>query len=196
MKVNECIGKIEQGCEIFGLTAGQFSFVDIIEHCASEIGRSRCIISTWSASILHIDRILEMKRVGLIDGVGMIIDRSFKTCKPDVCAHLVNNLGIENVKTASIHAKFAMLWNENRRIVIFTSANLNKNPRNENFEIVESMEMFTYLKKMCDNVFADNLETEGFSTKNEIGKVAKHMKVGELWQNQISLNTARLNLNA
>lgn len=44
------LGKIYKNCEIFGLTGGQFSLVDIISHCLETTGPADVVISTWSAA--------------------------------------------------------------------------------------------------------------------------------------------------
>jgi hypothetical protein len=191
----EMIGRIEPGCEIFGLTAGQFSFVDILEHVLNEIGPAHCIVSTWTASYANIEKAMRFCSDSRLISCRWLVDRSFKTRKPELCKHLVDVFGKDAIRTASSHAKFMLLWSEKWNIVIRTSMNLNENPRIEDFEISDDPLLMAYMRELCENVFCDDLETEGFSTKNETQKVAKHMKTGDLWENQISLNTARLKLN-
>jgi hypothetical protein len=42
----EAIGPIEAGIEVFGLSKGQFSLIDIIEHCLKASGPADVVIST------------------------------------------------------------------------------------------------------------------------------------------------------
>lgn len=49
-----CIGPITKGCEIFGLTKGDFSMIDILRHIAREIGPCRIDIGTWTAAAAKI----------------------------------------------------------------------------------------------------------------------------------------------
>ena len=46
-----CIGPITKGCDIFGLTKGDFSMIDILRHIAREIGPCHIDIGTWTAPI-------------------------------------------------------------------------------------------------------------------------------------------------
>ena len=44
-KVDAALGPIEPGCEIFGLTMGHFSLVDIVEHVLKSTGPADVTIS-------------------------------------------------------------------------------------------------------------------------------------------------------
>lgn len=191
----DMIGEIEHGCEIFGLTAGQFSFIDVMEHVLNQIGESNCIISTWTASYANIEKAMRFCGDSRLASCRWLVDRSFKTRKPDLCKHLVDTFGKDAIRTASSHAKFMLLWNDDWSIVIRTSMNLNQNPRIEDFEISDDPNLMAYMRELCENVFADELDTDGFTTKNETEKIAKHMRTGDLWENQLSLNTAKIRLN-
>lgn len=192
---SDMIGKIEPGCEIFGLTAGQFSFIDVMDHVLNQIGPAHCIVSTWTASYANIEKAMRFCSDSRIKSCRWLVDRSFKTRKPELCKHLVDVFGNDAIRTASSHAKFMLLWNDSWSIVIRTSMNLNQNPRIEDFEISDDADLMEYMRELCENVFADENEKDGFSTKNETEKMSKHMRTGDLWKNQVSLNTAKLSLN-
>ena len=51
----EAVGPIERGCEIYGLTGGQFSLVDLMLHALEATGPADCVISTWTAASADID---------------------------------------------------------------------------------------------------------------------------------------------
>ena len=48
--VAEAVGEITTGCEIYGLTKGQWSLIDLIEYCLETTGPAELIISTWTAA--------------------------------------------------------------------------------------------------------------------------------------------------
>ncbi len=48
--VAEAVGPVLPGCEIYGLTGGDFSLIDLIEHCLGFTGPARGVLSTWTAS--------------------------------------------------------------------------------------------------------------------------------------------------
>jgi hypothetical protein len=192
----DMIGPIEHGCEIFGLTGGQFSFIDVMEHVLNQIGPAHCIVSTWTAAYANIEKAMRFCSDSRLFSCRWLIDRSFKTRKPELCKHLLDVFGKDAIRTASSHAKFMLLWNDNWTICIRTSMNLNENPRIEDFEISDDPDLLAYMRDLCESVFADDVDTEGFSTKNETEKMTKYMKQGDLWDGKMSLNTARISLNA
>jgi hypothetical protein len=192
----DMIGPIEPGCEIFGLTGGQFSFIDILEHCLNQIGPAHCVIATWTASHANIEKALRFTNDNRLQSCRWLVDRSFKTRKPDLCKHLVDTFGKDCIRTASSHAKFLLLWNDDWNIAIRTSMNLNQNPRVENFEISDDRMLLEYMRNLCDSVFAAEGSESGFSTKNETEKITAHFETGDLWDGKVSLNTTPLSLNA
>ena len=192
---SQIIGSIDSGCEIVGLTDGEFSFVDIIEHCLDEIGGADCIVSTWTASQAHLDRIKVLKESESLRSCRWIIDRSFRAQKPKRCNGMLAEFGKDSVRTASTHSKFALLWNDTRAIVIRTSMNLNHNPRCEDFEISDDKALLGYMRGLCETVFKAEGENNAFTTKNETEKITSHFKTGDLWEGKLSLNTAPLSLN-
>jgi len=188
------IGPLEHGCEIFGLTGGQFSFIDILEHCLSQIGQAHCVIATWTASYANIEKAMRFTNDSRLLSCRWLVDRSFKTRKPDLCKHLVDTFGPHAIRTASSHAKFLLLWNDEWNIAIRTSMNLNQNPRVENFEISDDRNLCDYMRGLCESVFCGEGDGLAFSTKNETEKVTTKMTTGELWQGKLSLNMAPISL--
>ena len=73
------IGRIEKGCEIFGLIGGQFSFVDILEHCLNCIGNSHCVVSTWTASYASIEKAKRFSEDSRLLSCRWIVDSTFVT---------------------------------------------------------------------------------------------------------------------
>lgn len=55
----QAIGSLENGCEIFGLTKGQFSISDVIQHCLTETGPA-------TVDIGELDRIGERRQQGAL----------------------------------------------------------------------------------------------------------------------------------
>ena len=191
----DMIGPLEHRCELFGLTGGQFSFIDILEHCLNNIGPAHCMIATWTASYANIEKALRFTSDSRLLSCRWLVDRSFKTRKPELCKHLVDVFGKDCIRTASSHAKFLLLWNDEWNLAIRTSMNLNQNPRVEDFEISDDKELTDYMRTLCESVFAEESKEGGFTTKNETEKITTHFKTGDLWDGKLNLNTAPLSLN-
>src|SRR4051812_35281759 len=82
------IGPITEGCEIFGLSKGQFSLVDIMRHCLETTGPADVLVSTWTAANADLGFAYELLRNGSIRSMRFVVDFSFPTRQPEYAAAL------------------------------------------------------------------------------------------------------------
>ncbi len=47
---SDALGPIGKGCEIYCLTMGKFSLIDVIEHVLASTGPADVVVSTWTAA--------------------------------------------------------------------------------------------------------------------------------------------------
>jgi hypothetical protein len=178
------IGPLKHGCEIFGLNCGQFSFINILEHCLNEIGPAHCVVATWTAAGADIKRAKVFCNKAELLSMKWLIDRSFKSRQPELCAILQDNFGAESIRTASSHAKFMLLYNDDWNLVIRTSMNLNMNKRIEDFEISDDPVFLKYMLDLVDAVFETTDKSDVFSKKDELNHIANQMKDTDVWKNR------------
>lgn len=153
-----CIGPITSGCDIFGLTKGDFSMVDILRHCAKEIGPCRVDIGTWTAAHSDTKKAFDMLRDGNITAMRWLVDRSFPQRQPKYYAGVVEKFGRDSVRLARFHAKFILLENDSFSVAVRTSMNLNENKRIESYEISERSPISDYLREVVDYHFSQPAE--------------------------------------
>ncbi len=149
----QSIGKIFHGMEVFGLTNGQFSFINVIQTILEQTGPADLDISTWVAAnyeLNHIDKFFQKDK---IKRLRFFVDKSFPNRQPEFFQYLIDLFGQNSVRVSRVHAKFAVIQNDNWNIVIRTSMNLNENRRIENFEISDDKELAGYLSKILDSFF-------------------------------------------
>jgi hypothetical protein len=106
------IGEIAPGCEIFGLTKGDFSLISVLEHLLGQTGPADVMISTWTAAAVDIQaatRFLEDKRIRSIQ---FLVDQSFRTRQPEYCARLVEAFGPGAIRFSRCHCKFVTIVND------------------------------------------------------------------------------------
>jgi hypothetical protein len=112
------IGRIDKGCEIFALTNGQFSIVDILEHCLRTTGPAALDIATWTAADGDLRRAHAFVLSRAVTRARFVVDPSFRTRKPEFCETLVSIFGNDAIRTTPLHGKFATLqndsWNRSR----------------------------------------------------------------------------------
>lgn len=149
-----CIGPITKGCEVFGLTKGDFSMIDILRHVAQEIGPCRIDIGTWTAAAAEIKQAEMMLKDKNILSMRWLVDRSFPQRQAKYFSSLLQRFGQDSVRLARFHAKFILLENEDWSVAVRTSMNLNENKRIEFYELSEGSPISGYLREVVDYHFA------------------------------------------
>lgn len=160
-----CIGAIEKGCEIFGLTKGDFSMIDILLHVVAQIGPCHVGLSTWTAALSEIKQADSLLTDRRLLSLRFLVDRSFPARQPGYYKKLRETFP-DAVRMARLHAKFILLENDSFSVAVRTSMNLNANLRIENYEISEGSPISDYLRQVLDYHFALPLEDSynGFKT--------------------------------
>ena len=149
-----CIGPITKGCDIFGLTKGDFSMIDILRHVAQEIGPCRIDIGTWTAAAAEIKQAEMMLKDNNILSMRWLVDRSFPQRQAKYFSSLLQRFGQDSVRLARFHAKFILLENDEFSVAVRTSMNLNENKRIEFYELSEGSPISGYLREVVDYHFA------------------------------------------
>ena len=174
-----CVGPITSGCEIFGLTKGDFSMIDILRHVAREIGPCRVDCGTWTAASADIQQAFDMLNDGNIQSMRFLVDRSFPARQPKYYAAMRNRFGDDCVRMARFHAKFIILENDDFSVAVRTSMNPNLNQRIEFYEISEGSPISGYLSQIMDYHFGLPLEDSFSGFKSfKIDAPVPEQKVG------------------
>lgn len=167
--VEESIGRLTPGCEIYGLTGGQFSMINIIEHCVAECGPSAVTVATWTAADADIRRAYDLLENDDITSLRFLVDASFYSRKPEWCQALIDRFGDGAIRATKSHCKFVTIKNERWNIAIRTSMNLNENKRTENFEISDDPALCGFMNQFVDEFFARPLDFGQSDTGGETG---------------------------
>lgn len=146
---------IKKDIRIIGLTRGQFSLIDLIYSILQNIGSSDVICATWSAGIKDANTVKWMVDSNLIKSFLLVTDHSYVTRQSKYALQLTELFGKENIRTSELHAKFCLIANDNYKIVIRTSMNLNANRTCESFEIDESTEIYDFYKDFITQTFGE-----------------------------------------
>lgn len=149
----ECIGHIEPGDEIHGVTNGQFSLVDMLLHLAQDIGPADVCISTWTMGVYDADQAFAFTRKGLFRSCRWIVDPSFFSRNPELSGRLVDSFGEDAFRAVNTHAKFATMRSSRVSLVIRTSCNLNRNERMESFDLSADEELTQFYERIIAEIF-------------------------------------------
>jgi hypothetical protein len=161
----DAIGTVERNCEIYGLSKGQFSLIDIISHCLSATGPADVVLSTWTAANADLGFAFGLLANGSIKSLRFVVDFSFPVRQPEYCAALRERFGDDAIRLTKNHAKFCLIHNADWSIVIRTSMNLNENRRLESFEISDDAGLCGYLLGVVAELFADHGAGEQFEKR-------------------------------
>lgn len=159
----DTIGPLQDGDRVTGLTAGQFSAIDAMEHMVNELGPADVRISTWTTGIYDVHRARELGKNGGIRSVRMLIDRGTFEKSPKFAGPLIEVLGVDAFRCLSVHAKVTIVSGERGTAVMRSSMNLNKNLRTEQFDIDVGDEIGAFFTQWFDGLW----DAAGLSTNNQ-----------------------------
>jgi len=132
----EVIGPLTPGVRVTGLTAGQFSAIDAMEHMVDQLGPGCAVrISTWTSGLYDVRRAAGIRIEGRIADIRMLLDRGTFEKSPKYAGPLIEALGVEAFRCLSVHAKVIIVSGARSAAVMRSSMNLNKNLRTEQFDI-------------------------------------------------------------
>jgi hypothetical protein len=149
----EALAGLDHETEIYGFTKGQFSFIDIIEHCLTITGPARLQISTWTAAAADISSVLDLCRTKMLTDARWLVDLTFQRRSPELANQIRMTFGDDAIRVAKNHAKFILLDNDDWQIICRTSMNINFNPRFENFQIAHDPEMWQFHHGIFDEIW-------------------------------------------
>jgi hypothetical protein len=150
----DAVGTIESGCEIFGLTKGDYSLIDLIEHCLDTTGPADVVVSTWSAAGADLEFARGFVADGRVRRLRFVVDYTFIERQPEYVAVMRERFGDEAIRLTRNHAKFVVVSNDEWALCLRSSMNLNENKRMESWELSDDRGMADYLLGVVESLFA------------------------------------------
>jgi hypothetical protein len=141
------------GREIFGLTKGQFSLIDLLDALLTTTGPAELTVSTWTAANTDVSTALEMIASGRITRARWLVDLTFVRRCPQLAARIRQAFGDDAIRVTRNHAKFAVLTNATWQVVVRTSMNLNHNPRLEDFTVAHDPQLADFLAAAVNDLW-------------------------------------------
>jgi len=154
------IGRLYPGVRVTGVTAGQFSAIDAMEHMVDELGPAAVRISTWTTGIYDVKRARDIRVRGRITDIRMLLDRGTFEKSPKYAGPLIEVLGVDAFRCCSVHAKVVIVSGERGSAVMRSSMNLNKNLRTEQFDIDVDEEMAAFYQRWFDALWDEAGRTQ------------------------------------
>ena len=130
------------------------------------IGPSNVICATWSAGIKDANTVRWMVDSNLVKSFLLVTDHSYVTRQAKYAVQLTELFGKDNIRTSELHAKFVLISNDDFKVCIRTSMNLNANRTCESFEIDENLEIFSFYEDFIKTTFGEM--SKGFTPNSEV----------------------------
>ena len=144
------IGQLQQGKTTHYYSYGNFNLVRLLIHLLKQTGPANLFMTSYSFSQTSIEQLLNHRQKGNILSFRVIVDNRVKTMSPIPFQMLSTAF---DYRCSSIHAKVALIWNENWNITVVTSQNATDNPKLERGTIFTDMETFNFDKNALENEF-------------------------------------------
>lgn len=122
------IGQVEKGGLYNFWTFGRYCMTDIINHLLRITGPADVTATTWSLNAASVQTMLNRRKDGLLTSFRMWIDPRVRRAAPEPLALLRDNF--ETV-IAPVHAKIALIGNDEWKISVSGSVNFTSNPQPE-----------------------------------------------------------------
>lgn len=163
----EAIRGLNQANEIYGFTKGQFSLLDLLVACLELTGPAHMSLSTWTAARAEIQYLDKLQRTGKLLSARWLVDFTFARRDPEAANQIRTTFGLEAIRVAQTHSKFCLFTNDDWKLVIRTSMNLNMNPRFEDFTISHDPELAEFLGGLLDTIWRKQKRTLADATPQE-----------------------------
>jgi len=147
------VERFTQDVDVFGVTKGQFSLIDLIQAVVAKTGPADLVVSTWTAATADVKSCLEFMQAGQLTGARFLIDFSFQRRQPAVAQAIRDTFGHNSLRVTQNHAKFFMLNAPGWTVTCKTSMNLNQNPRLEDFDLSNDPALNAFLLELVGDLF-------------------------------------------
>jgi|SRR5665647_1737450 len=144
------IGQLENGKEHHYYSWGNFNLVRLIAYLIKQTGPVHILMSSYSFSTKSIEQLQNKISKGEILSFRVILDNRVRVMSPKPFQMIAASF---NYRCMSVHAKVALLWNDEWKISIVTSQNATDNPKLERGTIFTDEQVFNFDLKVLENEF-------------------------------------------
>lgn len=133
-----------------------FSTHELIAHLLDQTGPACVRISSFSITETAIRSFLHLQESGMITSLTCLFDLSVKRYRVGLlffASNVVSEIGMTN-----IHAKLVFIENENWKVVVITSANLNINDKKEAGVIISNPWHYQSMLAHYETWYAESLK--------------------------------------
>ena len=150
MNLSKAIGQLTAGKDTHYYSWGNFNLVRLIIYLIRQTGPVHCLMTSYSFSQTSIEQLQNRIEKKDLLSFRVIIDNRVKTMSPKPFQMLMQSF---DYRCTSVHAKVALLWNDNWKLSIVTSQNATDNPKLERGTIFTDHSVFDFDFKVLEDEF-------------------------------------------
>jgi len=144
------IGTIARDKYIHFYSHGNFNLIRLVLYILKQTGPADLFVTSYSFSRKSIEQINNRITNGSITSFKMIIDNRVRSLSPKPFQMIKASF---NYRCTAIHAKVALIWNDEWKISVTTSQNATDNPKLERGTIFPDEKVFNFDLKVLENEF-------------------------------------------
>ena len=148
--LTKAIGQLQNGKTTHFYSWGNFNLVRLIIYILKQTGPAHAFMTSYSFSQKSIEQLKNRLDKKELLSFRVIIDNRVKSMSPLPFQMLKSCF---DYRCTSIHAKIALIWNENWHISIVTSQNATDNPKLERGTIFTDASVFNFDLNTLENEF-------------------------------------------
>ena len=148
--LSKAIGQLIAGKDTHYYSWGNFNLVRLIIYLIRQTGPVHCLMTSYSFSQTSIEQLQNRIEKKDLLSFRVIIDNRVKTMSPKPFQMLMHSF---DYRCTSVHAKVALLWNDNWKLSIVTSQNATDNPKLERGTIFTDHSVFDFDFKVLEDEF-------------------------------------------
>jgi hypothetical protein len=148
--LTKAIGQLQNGKTTHFYSWGNFNLVRLIMYILKQTGPAHAFMTSYSFSQKSIEQLKNRLDKKELLSFRVIIDNRVKSMSPLPFQMLKSCF---DYRCTSIHAKIALIWNENWHISIVTSQNATDNPKLERGTIFTDATVFNFDLNTLENEF-------------------------------------------
>src|SRR5262249_14428520 len=119
-----------------------------IFHCLSQIGPAQMSVWTWTIADYEVEAMAGLMARQEITSGRLVIDASADRRNGVIIEQWRQRFAADALRICKNHAKIARVWNENFRLLLRGSMNLNFNPRFEQLDVTEGGHDFELVERI------------------------------------------------
>ena len=152
LKHPSALGEIRMGQTKHFYSNGAFNLVQLVLYLLKQTGPAHVFISSYSIAEDSLATLKKLQDKGEIWDIAFLIDNRVRTISPKPFDYLVTAFP-DRYRCCALHAKVALIWNDDWHLSVVGSQNATHNPKLERGIIHTSQEVFYFDFKTLNHEF-------------------------------------------